>query len=114
MASCCLRELLSITTSTCAALSSAVNGISAIKFDSNSYLIGVDCHASRFMANTLHLFEDLKLEAVVKVKGIKQGLDIKGIGTFKFKIEDANGKMHKIKILNGLFVPDLKRCLLCP
>ncbi len=66
------------------------------------------------MANTPNLFEDLKLEAVGEVEGIKQGLDIKGIGTFKFKLEDDNCKMHEIKILNSLFVPDLKRCLLSP
>jgi hypothetical protein len=51
---------------------------------------------------------------VGEVEGIKQGLDIKGMRTFKFKLEDDNGKMHEIKILNCLFIPDLKRCLLCP
>jgi hypothetical protein len=114
MASCCLRELPSITALTYAALLSAVNGILAIKFDSDSYPIGVDCHASLCMANAPHLFEDLKLEAVGEVEGIKQGLDIKEIGKFKFKLEDGNGKTHKIKIPNSLFIPDLKRCLLCP
>ncbi len=49
-----------------------------------------------------------------EVEGIKQGLDIKGIGTFKLKLEDDNGKMQEIKIPNSLFVPDLKRCLLLP
>ncbi len=75
---------------------------------SDSYPIGVDCHASHCMANAPHLFEDLKLKAVGEVEGIKQGLDIKGIGTFKFKMEDDNGKTHKIKIPNSLVVPDLK------
>jgi hypothetical protein len=114
MASHCLRELPSITAPTYAAPLSAINGILAIKFDSNSYLIGVDCHASCCMANTPHLFEDLKLGEVGEVKGIKQRLNIKGIGTFKFKLEDDNGKAHKIEIPTSLFVPDLKRCLLSP
>jgi hypothetical protein len=47
MGSCCLKELPSITAPTYAALLSAVDGILAINLDSNSYPIGVDCHASR-------------------------------------------------------------------
>jgi hypothetical protein len=54
------------------------------------------------MANAPHLFEDLKLKEVGEVKGIKLGLDIKGTGSFKFKIEDDNRRMHKIKILNSV------------
>jgi hypothetical protein len=112
MTLCCLRELLFITAPTYATLLSAVEGILAIRFDSDSYPIGVGCHASHCMANTPHLFEDLKLNAVGEVKGIKQGLDIKGIGTFRFELEDDNSKMHKIKNPNSLFLPDLKKCLL--
>jgi hypothetical protein len=66
------------------------------------------------MVNAPHLFEDLKLEEVGEVEGIKVGLDIKGTGTFKFKNKDDYGKTHKIKIPNSLYVPDLKRCLLSP
>jgi hypothetical protein len=66
------------------------------------------------MVNASHLFKDLKLGEVGEVEGIKLGLDIKGKGTFKFKIEDDNGMMHKIKTPNNLYVPDLKRCLLSP
>ncbi len=66
------------------------------------------------MANTPHLFEDLKLTKIGEVEGIKQGLVIRGIGTFKFKIKDNNGKTHEIKVPNTLFLPDLWRCLLSP
>jgi hypothetical protein len=90
LASCCLRELPSITRLTYTALSSVVNRILAIHFDSVSYPIGIDTHASRCMVNTPHLFEDLKLEDVREVEGIKLGLDIKGTGTFKFKIKDVS------------------------
>jgi hypothetical protein len=38
------------------------------------------------MVNAPHLFKDLKLGDVGEVEGIKSGLDIKGMGTFKFKI----------------------------
>jgi hypothetical protein len=66
------------------------------------------------MANASHLFEDLKLKDVGEVEGIKSGLDIKGTGTFKFKIKDDNGMLHGIKFPNSLYVPELKRCLLSP
>jgi hypothetical protein len=64
--------------------------------------------------NATHLFGDLKLGEVGEVEGIKSGLDIKGTGTFKFKIKDNNGMTHKIEIPNSLYVPELKRCLLSP
>jgi hypothetical protein len=51
---------------------------------------------------------------VGEVEGIKSGLDIKGMGTFKFKIKDDNGMMQEINIPNSLYVPELKRCLLSP
>jgi hypothetical protein len=66
------------------------------------------------MVNTPHLFKDLKLGDVGEVEGIKSGLDIKGIGTFKFNIKDDNGMLHEIKIPNSLYIPKLKRCLLSP
>jgi hypothetical protein len=49
------------------------------------------------MANAPHLFEDLKLGDVGEVEGIKPELDIKGMGTFKFKIKDNNVMLHEIK-----------------
>jgi hypothetical protein len=61
-----------------------------------------------------HLFKNLQLKHGGEVAGINSGLEIKGIGTFKFKIDDNNGKTHKIKNPNSLFLPDLKRCLLSP
>ena len=96
------------------ALSSAIPDTLPVRFDSDSYPIGVDCHASRCMANSPHLFEDLKLIKMGAVEGIKQGLEIKGVGTFKFKIEDDDGRTHEIKIPNTLYLPELKRCLLSP
>ncbi len=66
------------------------------------------------MVNTPHLFEDLKLVDVGEVEDIKSGLDIKGVGSFKFKIKDDNGMTHKIEIPHSLYVPELKRYLLSP
>jgi hypothetical protein len=69
-----------------------------VRFDSDSYLIGVDNHASKCMANAPHLFEDLHLDNNKgQVDGINTGLDIAGQGTFKFNITDDDGKIHAIK-----------------
>jgi hypothetical protein len=66
------------------------------------------------MVNSPHLFENLQLKQGGEVAGINCGLEIKGIGAFKFKIDDDDGKTHKTKIPNSLYLPDLKRCLLSP
>jgi hypothetical protein len=69
-----------------------------VRFDSDYYLIGVDNHASRCMANAPHLFEDLHLDDNKgQVDGINSGLDIAGQGTFKFNIANEDCKMHAIK-----------------
>ena len=39
---------------------------------------------------------------------------MKGIDTFKFKLEDNNGQIHTIKVPHSLYVPSLKRVLLDP
>jgi hypothetical protein len=109
-----LRELPSISHPTFTALSSAVDCARTIHFDSDSYPIRIDTHALHCMVNAPHLFEDLKLGDVGEVEGIKSGLNIKGIETFKFKIKDDNGMLQKIEIPNSLYVPELKRCLLSP
>ena len=52
---------------------------SYLRFDSNSFQIGVDNHASFGMANSPHLFEGLTLvDQGKQVKGIGAGLAIKG------------------------------------
>jgi hypothetical protein len=91
-----------------------INGILTIQFDSDSYPIGIDCHASRCMVNSPHLFKKLQLKQGGGVAGINSGLEIKGIGTFKFKVDDGDGTTHEIKIPNSFYLPDLKRCLLSP
>jgi hypothetical protein len=66
------------------------------------------------MVNAPHLFEDLILQDVGEIEGIQSGLDIKGMGTLKFKIKDDNGMTHETKIPNSLYIPELKRYLLSP
>jgi hypothetical protein len=81
-----------------------------VRFDSDSYPIGVDSHASRCMANKAHLFEDLHLNKDKgQVDGISDGLEIAGKGIFKFIITDDEGIRHTIRIKNSLYVPDMRR-----
>jgi hypothetical protein len=103
-----LRELPHIAASTYTAFSCAINGITTIRFHLDSYPIGIDC------VNSPHLFENLQLKQGGEVAGINSGLEIKGAGTFKLKVDDDDGKTHKIKIPNSLYLPELKRCLLSP
>ncbi len=106
--------LPSLAVSTYTALLGAINGILTVRFDSDSYPIGIDCHASRCMVNFPHLFENLQLKQGGEVAGINSGLEIKGVGTFKFKVDNDDGTTHEIKIPNSLYLPDLKMCLLSP
>jgi hypothetical protein len=85
-----------------------------VRFDSNSFPICVDNHASYCMANSPHLFQNLVLSDVGKVNGINEGLEIAGKGTFKFKIVDNDSRAHIIRIPNLLYLPELKSCLLSP
>jgi hypothetical protein len=88
---------------------------SPLLFDSDSFPIGVDNHASRCMADTHHLFEDLILAPEhKKVDGIGEGLEIKGTGTLVLCIQDDSGKTHTICIPNSLYLPELRQCLLSP
>ncbi len=90
-------------------------GNNQVHFDSDSYPVGIDNHASRCMVNSPHLFEDLKLsDSKGEVDGISKGLAIKGTGTFKFVLMDNDGKAHIIHIKNSLYLPGLKCCLQSP
>jgi hypothetical protein len=91
-------------------------GPKPIRFDSDSFPVGVDCHASYCMVNSKHLLEDLKLTPQDKrrVDGINDGLAIAVEGTFRFTITDDDGKHHTIQIPNSLYLPGLKSCLLSP
>jgi hypothetical protein len=85
-----------------------------VRFDSDSFPICVNNHASYCMVNSPHLFENLVLSNVGKVDGINEGLEIVGKGTFKFKIADNDGRAHIIHIPNLLYLPELNSCLLLP
>jgi hypothetical protein len=78
--------------------------------------MGVDGHALYCMANCTEQFDgNLKLvEGDHQVDRIGSGIAIKGIGTFKFRLEDDDRQVHTIRVPNLLYVPSLKRVLLAP
>ena len=49
-----------------------------------------------------------------KVRGTGGNLQIKGIGTLKWRIQDDMGKHHEIYINNALYIPYLQISLLSP
>jgi hypothetical protein len=88
--------------------------VPSIRFDTDSFVIGVDTFASITLGNHPDQFENIKTHDDTEVEGIKGWLGIKGTGTFKFHIKDNRGGVHLIKIPNSKYVPDLKVCLLLP
>ena len=86
-----------------------------LSFDSDSFRIGIDNHVSFCMADSPHLFEDLRLINKGKqVDGIGAGLENEGTGTFVMRISNDDGKTREIKIPNSLYLPKLRQCLLLP
>ncbi len=88
--------------------------VPSIRFDTDSFVIGVDTFTSITLCNNPDQFENLKTHDDTEVEGRKGGLGIKGTGTFKFHIEDNKGGVHLIKIPISKYAPDLKVCLLLP
>jgi hypothetical protein len=89
--------------------------VQCTRFDSDSFAVGVDNQASHCMGNDKRLFENLTLaRAAQRVGGISKGLSIEGKGTLVLDINDDNGKPHRVKIPNSLYLPGLRMCLLSP
>ncbi len=103
----CLRKIVTFAAST-----TLPYQVPRIRFDTNSFVIGMDTFASTALGNHPDQFEDLKEHNDMEVEGIQGGLSIKGTGTFKFHIKDDKGGVHLIKIPKSKYIPDLKVCLL--
>ena len=86
------------------------------RFDTDSFKIGIDTLCSVTMSGVRECFQDLKDidDPAILAKGIAGGLQIKGSGTFCFKLEDDKGKLHTIKLPNSAYIPGLPVTLLCP
>ena len=85
-----------------------------IKFDYESFPIGIDNHASRCITNCIDDFGSTLKPSKKQLAGISGSLEIKGTGTVKWIIEDDNGIHHSIIIPNTLYVPDAPMRLLSP
>jgi hypothetical protein len=85
-----------------------------VRFDSDSFLIKVDNHASYCYVNSPHLLDNCVLSNKGSVDGMTDGQPIKGKGTFKFTIRDDNGRWHNNHMSESLCLPEMKKCLLSP
>jgi hypothetical protein len=86
-----------------------------VRFDSDSFTVGINNHASHCMGNDKCIFKNLVLACTAQqVGGISKGLAIEGKGTLVVMINDNNGKPHRIKIPNSLYLPGLRMYLLLP
>ena len=83
-------------------------------FDTDSFLIGIDNHASYSMTNSLDDFIDQPRRVRVRVKGIAGRLTSAYIGTVLWCIEDDAGEVHELRIPDTYFVSGLPIRLLSP
>ena len=86
-----------------------------VGFDTGSYSIGVDNHASRTISNRIaHFITPLTPTPNTILLGAGGNLKVKGMGTLQWKIEDDYGKVHIWTIKESLYVSDISTCLLSP
>jgi len=91
------------------------NHPSQVNFDTDSFIIGVDNHASRTLSNNKrHFIGYIRRLDNLFINGINGKLPIRGIGTIQWKIEDDDGKVHAIRIPNTFYVSQLEHCILSP
>ena len=87
----------------------------AARFDSNSFVIRVNNHASKCMSNRRqHFVGPIQPLPNKRVQGVGGLLQVKGRGTIRWRIEDDGGRIHNVLIHGALYIPDLPICLLCP
>ena len=84
------------------------------KWDSDSFVIGIDNHASRCMDPNIKHFTDILKCGNKVTKGIASGLPIIAYGTVHWNIEDDHGVVHHMTIPNSACVARLPHCLLSP
>jgi hypothetical protein len=85
-----------------------------LKFDTDTYLIGIDNHASASMTNSETDFINPPVEVNLKIKGINGHLHTTKVGTVRWMIQDNNGCTHRFDIPGTYLVPNLSIQLLIP
>ena len=83
------------------------------RFDTDSFTLGVDNHASACISNAKEHFKDLRRWKGSNLKGVGT-TPITGIGTLIWNISDDSGKVHQLRIPNSLLLPTISKCLLSP
>jgi hypothetical protein len=83
-------------------------------YNTKSYLIGIDNHASSSMTNCESDFMDTLKLANVPIKGIKGHLLTSKIRTIRWIIQDDKGRPHRFDIPGIYPVPELLIRLLSP
>jgi hypothetical protein len=76
-----------------------------IHFDSDSFIIGIDNHASRSISNNIdHFTTALRSPKNAFIQGVGgELLTVKGEGTLVWHVEDDEGRAHRITIKDSLF-----------
>ena len=83
------------------------------RFDTDSFTIGIDSHASACISNEKDHFKDLRHWSGAQLTGIGS-TPIQGIGTLAWTMTDDNGQPQEMLIANSLYVPTISKCLLSP
>ena len=84
-------------------------------FDTDSFLIGVDNHATRCISNDINHFIGPIIPNKRKCTGFGGSqTETMGEGTIKWKWLDDNGILHTTMIKDSLYVPASTICLLSP
>ena len=84
------------------------------RYDTDSFLIGIDNHASYCMTNNITDFIGTPTKVRVRVKGISGKLQAGHKGTVRWKIEDDQGVKHTLDIPDTFFIKELPIRLLSP
>ena len=83
-------------------------------YDSDSYQLGIDNHASYSMTNNQADFIDTPVKVRVRIKGINGNVVSALRGTVKWSIEDDDGVSHTLIIPGTYYLPMLPLRLLSP
>lgn len=101
----------------CSVSTTDPNPASRIKdhsYDTDSFNIGIDNHASYCITNSLKDFIDTPKRVKVCVRGIKGNIKSLLQGTILWSVLDDDGVQHELRIPNSYYAPDIPIRLLSP
>ena len=77
----------------------------SVRFDTDSFRIGIDFFVYACMSPNREHFTSYKEERGHECKGILIRLNIAGQGTLNFNIDNDNGRTHYISVLDTVHIP---------